>query len=113
MKKLAYTYTVLRYVHDTSTGEFANVGVVMVCPEERYADAILRPTHGRFSQMFPGTLTLVPLYIIIVEWLHLGSNYLGLILLYATTAFVAWGLVPIFWNEIMVKTVAKASISFS
>lgn len=44
------------------------------------------------SQMFPGTLTLVPLYIIIVEWLHLGSNYLGLILIYATTAipFCVW-----------------------
>jgi len=46
------------------------------------------------SQMFPGTLTLVPLYIIIVEWLHLGSNYLGLIMLYATTAipFCVWNL---------------------
>lgn len=46
------------------------------------------------SQMFPGTLTLVPLYIIIVEWLRLGSNYLGLILLYATTAipFCVWNL---------------------
>jgi arabinogalactan oligomer/maltooligosaccharide transport system permease protein len=44
------------------------------------------------SQMFPGTLTLVPLYIIIVEWLHLGSNYLGLVLLYSTTAipFCVW-----------------------
>ena len=46
------------------------------------------------SQMFPGTLTLVPLYIIIVEWMRLGSNYLGLILLYATTAipFCVWNL---------------------
>jgi len=44
------------------------------------------------SQMFPGTLTLVPLYIIIVQWLHLGSNHLGLILLYSTTAipFCVW-----------------------
>jgi arabinogalactan oligomer/maltooligosaccharide transport system permease protein len=44
------------------------------------------------SQMFPGTLTLVPLYIIIVQWLQLGSNYLGLILLYSTTAipFCVW-----------------------
>ena len=46
------------------------------------------------SQMFPGTLTLVPLYIIIVVWLQLGSNYLGLILLYSTTAipFCVWNL---------------------
>jgi len=44
------------------------------------------------SQMFPGTLTLIPLYIIIVEWLHLGSNYLGLVLMYATIAipFCVW-----------------------
>ncbi len=44
------------------------------------------------SQMFPGTLTLIPLYIIIVGWLRLGSNYLGLILLYSTTAipFCVW-----------------------
>jgi arabinogalactan oligomer/maltooligosaccharide transport system permease protein len=44
------------------------------------------------SQMFPGTLTLVPLYIILVKWLGLGSNYLGLILLYATTSipFCVW-----------------------
>jgi len=43
------------------------------------------------SQMFPGTLTLVPLYIII-QALHLGSNYLGLVLLYSTTAipFCVW-----------------------
>ncbi len=46
------------------------------------------------SQMFPGTLTLVPLYIIIVVWLQMGSNYLGLILLYSTTAipFCVWNL---------------------
>ncbi len=44
------------------------------------------------SQMFPGTLTLVPLYIIVVQWLHLGSNYIGLVLLYSTTAipFCVW-----------------------
>ncbi len=44
------------------------------------------------SQMFPGTLTLVPLYIIIVQWLGLGSNYIGLILVYSTTAipFCVW-----------------------
>jgi arabinogalactan oligomer/maltooligosaccharide transport system permease protein len=37
------------------------------------------------SQMFPGTLTLIPLYIIIVQWL-------GLILVYATISipFCVW-----------------------
>ena len=44
------------------------------------------------SQMFPGTLTLVAQYIIIVQWLGLGSNYLGLILVYSTIAipFCVW-----------------------
>jgi arabinogalactan oligomer/maltooligosaccharide transport system permease protein len=44
------------------------------------------------SQMFPGTLMLIPLYIIIVQWLGLGSQWIGLILVYATTAipFCVW-----------------------
>ena len=54
MSKQTYTYNILRYVHDTSTGEFANVGVVLLCPEGRYADALLNPTCGRIAKMFPG-----------------------------------------------------------
>ncbi len=44
------------------------------------------------SQMFPGTLLLVPLYIIVVGWLGLGNSYLGLIMVYAVTAipFCVW-----------------------
>jgi arabinogalactan oligomer/maltooligosaccharide transport system permease protein len=44
------------------------------------------------SQMFPGTLMLIPLYIIIVQLLGLGSTWIGLILVYATTAipFCVW-----------------------
>ncbi len=44
------------------------------------------------SQMFPGTLMLIPLYIIIVQWLKLGSSWLGLIVVYSTTAipFCVW-----------------------
>ena len=44
------------------------------------------------SQMFPGTLMLIPLYIIVVQWLGLGSTWIGLILVYATTAipFCVW-----------------------
>lgn len=54
MSKQPYTYAVLRYVHDTGTGEFANVGVVLTSPAVGYADAMLRPTYGRLSKMFPG-----------------------------------------------------------
>lgn len=44
------------------------------------------------SQMFPGTLMLIPLYIILVKWLGLGSSRIGLVLVYATTAipFCVW-----------------------
>ncbi len=44
------------------------------------------------SQMFPGVLTLIPLYIILVQWLGLGSTRSGLVLVYATTAipFCVW-----------------------
>jgi arabinogalactan oligomer/maltooligosaccharide transport system permease protein len=43
------------------------------------------------SQMFPGTLTLVPLFIIL-GWLGLTSTYTGLVLIYSTTAipFCVW-----------------------
>ena len=44
------------------------------------------------SQMFPGTLMLIPLYIILVKWLGLGSSRIALVLVYATTAipFCVW-----------------------
>ena len=44
------------------------------------------------SQMFPGTLILIPLYIIIVKWLGLGSTFTGLVLIYTVTAipFCVW-----------------------
>ena len=44
------------------------------------------------SQMFPGTLMLIPLYIILVQWLKLGNSRIGLVLVYATTAipFCVW-----------------------
>jgi arabinogalactan oligomer/maltooligosaccharide transport system permease protein len=44
------------------------------------------------SQMFPGTLMLIPLYIIIVQWLGLGSSYTALVLVYTVTAipFCVW-----------------------
>jgi hypothetical protein len=53
MKK-PYTYSVLRYVHDTTTGEFINVGVVLYSPEACYASALCRSTFGRISKAFPG-----------------------------------------------------------
>jgi arabinogalactan oligomer/maltooligosaccharide transport system permease protein len=44
------------------------------------------------SQMFPGTLMLIPLYIIVVQVLGLGSTRTGLVIVYATTSipFSVW-----------------------
>lgn len=47
----AYTYTVLRYVHDVMTGEFVNVGVVLHAASGLWSR--FRPTHGRVSSLFP------------------------------------------------------------
>ena len=52
--KTAYTYTVLRYMHDTTTGEFVNVGVALYAREVRYASALCRTTQGRLTRTFPG-----------------------------------------------------------
>ena len=44
------------------------------------------------SQMFPGTLMLIPLYIIMVQVLGLGSTRLGLVIVYSTSSipFSVW-----------------------
>jgi len=52
--KSAYTYTVLRYIHDTATGEFVNVGVALYAPDLGYTGALCRLTYGRLTKFFPG-----------------------------------------------------------
>lgn len=49
-----YTYTVLRYIHDITTGEFVNVGVLLYAPDARYASAKCRSSLGRLGKVFPG-----------------------------------------------------------
>ena len=53
MIKQAYSYTVLRYVHDVTTGEFINVGVALYAPGARYANATCRTTTKRLRSIFP------------------------------------------------------------
>jgi Protein of unknown function (DUF3037) len=53
MTKTSYSYTVLRYVHDTTTGEFINAGVVLLARDLRFLGVKMRHTHGRLSAMFP------------------------------------------------------------
>lgn len=50
----AYSYSVLRYIHDVTSGEFVNVGVVLYAPKARYLSAICRTTYGRLNKVFPG-----------------------------------------------------------
>lgn len=50
--KTPYTFSVLRYVHDPVTREFANVGVALYAPQAKFASAICTPRYGRLSKMF-------------------------------------------------------------
>lgn len=51
--KKPFTYTVLRYVHDVTTGEFVNVGVVVFCPDDGYLGALFKMTFRRVKSVFP------------------------------------------------------------
>jgi len=53
-KVYSYTYCILRYIHDPTSGEFVNVGVVLYAPETRYLSALCRTTYGRLNKVFPG-----------------------------------------------------------
>lgn len=44
----------VRYVHDVLTGEFLNVGVVLLCQPTRFAGARFLSTWSRVTRTFPG-----------------------------------------------------------
>lgn len=50
--KTAYTFVTLRYVHDVVTGEFANVGVVLYAPDQRYLEARFNSSYERLNALF-------------------------------------------------------------
>lgn len=52
-EKQAYSYTVLRYIHDVVSGEALNVGVVMHAPAASFLKVRTRKTIGRLKQAFP------------------------------------------------------------
>jgi arabinogalactan oligomer / maltooligosaccharide transport system permease protein len=90
----------LRWVFNSAIVALATtvVGVFLACTAA-YAFSRFRFPGRRagmmaflVSQMFPGTLLLVPLYIIVVSWLKLGNSYIGLILVYSVTSipFCVW-----------------------
>ncbi|MGH9327995.1 MAG: DUF3037 domain-containing protein [Terriglobia bacterium] len=50
--KTPYTFSILRYIHDPLTREFANIGVALYAPEAKYAGAICTSQYSRLSKMF-------------------------------------------------------------
>lgn len=52
MKKLACQYALLRFRPFVETGEFANVGVVLMAPEARFFGFRLLKRYGRITQFF-------------------------------------------------------------
>lgn len=50
--KVAYRFSVLRYVHDPVTQEFVNIGVALFSPEANYLRAICTTNYGRITQVF-------------------------------------------------------------
>lgn len=51
--KVPYTYTVLRYIHDTTSGEFVNVGVVVMSSENGTFETIFKTNSVRVKNVFP------------------------------------------------------------
>lgn len=54
MNRLACQYAIIRFLPYAETGEFANVGIVLACPETGFLDARLMPTKktGRITSFF-------------------------------------------------------------
>lgn len=48
-----YSYIVLRYVHDIGTGEFINVGIVLMATRTPYLGAKFKTAYGRVKKAFP------------------------------------------------------------
>lgn len=53
MKKIAYQYAIVQFMPFIETGEFANVGVIMMAAEERFFGfRLLTRRHGRITKFF-------------------------------------------------------------
>lgn len=52
-KRSSYSYSILRYVHDISTGEFVNVALVMYSRNATFLKFRNKSTTGRISSLFP------------------------------------------------------------
>lgn len=50
----ACQYAIIRFMPFIETGEFANVGIVLLCPEQRFFDFRLLGRHERIIRFFEG-----------------------------------------------------------
>jgi hypothetical protein len=50
--KVAYSFSVLRYIHDPVTREFVNIGVAVFSADARYLRAICTGSYSRITRMF-------------------------------------------------------------
>jgi hypothetical protein len=51
---IAYTFAILRYIHDLAGGERVNVGVALFAPKARFVGALCSTNGERVARMFPG-----------------------------------------------------------
>ncbi|HEU6449660.1 MAG TPA: DUF3037 domain-containing protein [Verrucomicrobiae bacterium] len=50
--KTTYSTITLRYLHDVVTGEFANIGIVLYSPEQRFLEARFTTSYERLNAIF-------------------------------------------------------------
>src|SRR2546425_11813659 len=50
--KTTYSNITLRYIHDVVTGEFANIGIVLYAPEQRFLEARFTTSYERLNAIF-------------------------------------------------------------
>jgi hypothetical protein len=50
--RVAYSFSVLRYIHDPVTQEFVNIGVAILSPDAKYFRAICTTSYARITQVF-------------------------------------------------------------
>lgn len=51
--KVALRYSLIQFMPYLETGEFANVGVIAMCPKTGYFDYKITPKYGRMTKFFP------------------------------------------------------------
>ena len=52
--RVPYSFSILRYVHDSVTQEFLNIGVAVYSPQGFFLQARCTPHYGRLNHTFGG-----------------------------------------------------------